>query len=80
MSIHICPVEISAALMMIQDGLPYIRYSLCTHAQKIKDKIYNERKKCEVVAKTESERQKTNTCMEHPACTSEEPSKSHILG
>ena len=63
MHIHICPVEITAALMLVQDGIPYIKYSLCTHAQKIKDKI-NERKKCPAAPENEAERQEVEEELE----------------
>lgn len=39
MHVHICPVEITAALMFVEQGIPYVRYTLCHHAQKLKDKI-----------------------------------------
>ncbi len=41
MHVHICPVEITAALMVAEQGVPYIKYSLCYHAKNIKDKIMN---------------------------------------
>lgn len=39
MHIHICPVEITAALMMVEQGIPYVKYTLCSHARNLKDKI-----------------------------------------
>ena len=39
MHIHICPVEITAALMTVEHGIPYVRYTLCAHAKSLKDAI-----------------------------------------
>ncbi|KKK83044.1 hypothetical protein LCGC14_2797330 [marine sediment metagenome] len=39
MHIHICPVEVTAALMMVEQGIPYVKYTLCSHARALKDKI-----------------------------------------
>ncbi len=41
MHIHICPVEITAALMVAEQGVPYVKYSLCYHAENIKNKLKN---------------------------------------
>ena len=41
MHIHICPVEITAALMVAEQGVPYVKYSLCYHAENIKNIIKN---------------------------------------
>ena len=39
MHIHICPVEITAALMTVEHGLPYVRTQLCYHAENLKNAI-----------------------------------------
>ena len=56
MHFHICPVEISAVVMAVEQGLPYLRSSWCYHIQNIKDK-FNERKNCTHASKDECERQ-----------------------
>lgn len=56
MHFHICPVEITAAMMVLQDGVPYIRATWCHHTNKIKEK-YNEWKGIENVEGDAGERQ-----------------------
>jgi hypothetical protein len=73
MHIHICPVEISAALMAVEQGLPYVRASWCYHTQNIKDKI-NEWKGSENASTNEGQRQSIEETLEvaepHPASES----------
>jgi len=55
MHIHICPVEITAALMTVEQGLPYLKASFCYHVHNIKEKI-NERKNCKDAPQNSSKR------------------------
>ena len=63
MHIHICPVEIAAALDFVRQGLPYMKMSWCYHVENIKDKIH-ERKCCENAEENEGERQEIEEGLE----------------
>ena len=66
MHIHICPVEITAALMAVEHGTLYLRSSWCYHVQNIKDKI-NERKDCTNASQDASTPQLAQTEIEEPS-------------
>ena len=63
MHIHICPVEITAALMAVEQGTLYLRSHWCYHVQNIKDKI-DERKGCTHASEDACERQEIEETLE----------------
>ena len=74
---HICPVEISAALMLFKDGVPYVRATWCHHVRSLKER-YNEWKGVETASQDETTRQGIEEALEVTELDSEESSSGCV--
>ena len=70
MHIHICPVEIAAALDVVRGGLPLVKATWCYHVESIKEKI-NERKDCKDASRDACDGQELEETVEVTECESE---------